>query len=132
MSIYKNGSLYATKGGGGAGGINYSTEEQDTGLTWIDGKKIYQKTFAYEGNQTTNEHVIDNFYIDTLVDVKGVWTRYVSATDFMQYSIPGFETTQIFAFARKNIDNRIMWRTYIQAGTPKDVYLTIIYTKTEE
>ena len=30
----------------GGGGISYSTEEQDTGLTWIDGKKIYQKTFS--------------------------------------------------------------------------------------
>lgn len=26
------------------GGIDYSLEEQDTGLKWIDGKKIYQKT----------------------------------------------------------------------------------------
>lgn len=28
-----------------SGGVSYSTTEQDTGLTWIDGKKIYQKTF---------------------------------------------------------------------------------------
>lgn len=28
-----------------SGVVNYSKEEQDTGLTWIDGKKIYQKTF---------------------------------------------------------------------------------------
>lgn len=25
---------------------NFSTSEQDTGMTWIDGKKIYQKTIA--------------------------------------------------------------------------------------
>ena len=35
-----NGSLYAPN----TSGINYSTDEQDTGLTWIDGKKIYQKS----------------------------------------------------------------------------------------
>lgn len=29
-----------------AGGINYSTEEQDTGLKWIDGKEIYQITLT--------------------------------------------------------------------------------------
>lgn len=29
---------------GGGGGIDYSPEEQDTGLKWIDGRKIYQKT----------------------------------------------------------------------------------------
>lgn len=27
-----------------AGGIDYSTEEQDTGLKWIDGKALYQIT----------------------------------------------------------------------------------------
>lgn len=28
------------------GGVNYSTTEQDTGLKWIDGKPIYQRTFV--------------------------------------------------------------------------------------
>jgi len=28
------------------GGIDYSTEEQDTGLKWIDGRTIYQKTIT--------------------------------------------------------------------------------------
>ena len=28
------------------GGVNYSTTEQDTGITWIDGRPIYQKTFT--------------------------------------------------------------------------------------
>ena len=29
----------------GGGGIDYSTEEQDTGIKWLDGRKIYQKTY---------------------------------------------------------------------------------------
>lgn len=38
-------------GGSGGGGINYSTEEQDTGLLWIDGRHIYQKTYVFnDGN----------------------------------------------------------------------------------
>lgn len=37
----------AEGGSGGGGGVSYSTEEQDTGLTWIDGKKIYQKTVEF-------------------------------------------------------------------------------------
>ena len=39
-------------GGSGGGGINYSTEEQDTGLLWVDGRKIYQKTYSQVLNQT--------------------------------------------------------------------------------
>lgn len=35
-------------GSGGGGGVNYSTEEQDTGLKWIDGGSIYQTTYALE------------------------------------------------------------------------------------
>lgn len=41
--------LKGAKGDTGATGVgckNYSTSEQDTGLTWINGKKIYQKTLA--------------------------------------------------------------------------------------
>lgn len=39
-----------TEGGGDtpAGGISYSTEEQDTGIKWLDGRTVYQKTFTYE------------------------------------------------------------------------------------
>lgn len=28
------------------GGINYSTEEQDTGLLWIDGRNVFQRTYT--------------------------------------------------------------------------------------
>lgn len=33
-------------GDSSGGRISYTTEEQNTGTTWIDGKPIYQKTFA--------------------------------------------------------------------------------------
>lgn len=35
------------------GGIDYTTEEQDTGLKWIDGSTIYQKTFDKRDAQLT-------------------------------------------------------------------------------
>jgi len=43
-----------TGGGGGSspgtGGIDYSTTEQDTGLKWVDGSAVYQKTIAVSAN----------------------------------------------------------------------------------
>lgn len=50
-----NGTIYAVTndpndsagGGGGGGGLNYSYTEQDTGLTWVDGSHIYQKTVNF-------------------------------------------------------------------------------------
>lgn len=38
--------LASNIGGGSGSGVNYSTTEQDTGLKWIDGKPIYQKTYS--------------------------------------------------------------------------------------
>lgn len=50
-----NGTIYmvtddpsdSASGGGGGGGLNYSYTEQDTGLTWVDGSHIYQKTVNF-------------------------------------------------------------------------------------
>lgn len=39
-----NGTWDTPSSGGGGGGIDYSTTEQNTGLKWIDGKDIYQIT----------------------------------------------------------------------------------------
>lgn len=38
----------AYEGGGSGGGIDYSETEQDTGLKWIDGSKLYQKTYVID------------------------------------------------------------------------------------
>lgn len=40
---YQNGKLRTNAGGGGSG-HNYSTDEQDTGDVWVDGKPIYEIT----------------------------------------------------------------------------------------
>ena len=67
-----NGTVYYVNDGGTSGnvssnGINYSTEEQNTGLTWIDGKKIYQKSFNISNIMLINSEyvIIDN--VDTLI-----------------------------------------------------------------
>lgn len=38
------------------GGINYTTEEQDTGLKWIDGRTIYQKTITKSFSTTNSSY----------------------------------------------------------------------------
>ncbi len=79
-------------GGSGGGGINYSTEEQDTGLLWIDGRHIYQKTYSevlnqsmsngstwYAMNDLNGKEIIGNetfyksgsFVISGIIDIQG-------------------------------------------------------------
>lgn len=63
----------------GGGGIDYSTSEQNTGLKWIDGKDIYQKTVTASSTVAVNNYSwanvsnsIDNpiSNIDYLINVK--------------------------------------------------------------
>lgn len=55
--------LENAEGGSGAGGIDYSTDEQDTGLKWIDGKNIYQKTIILRENN------VDKFTYNTTTSI---------------------------------------------------------------
>ena len=57
------GKYYVETDGGdtpGGGDISYSTEEQDTGLKWIDGKNIFQKTIVYNGTMSTSIQISHN------------------------------------------------------------------------
>lgn len=49
--------------------INYSTIEQDTGLKWVDGKHIYQRSIYLNGavNLTTSATTISTTYFDVSV-----------------------------------------------------------------
>lgn len=55
------------------GGVDYSLTEQDTGLKWIDGKAIYQKTISFTvagGGYVSNPTGITG--IDTLIKHEGI------------------------------------------------------------
>ena len=38
------------------GGVDYSTQEQDTGLKWIDGRTVYQRTFDKTSTALSDRH----------------------------------------------------------------------------
>ena len=51
--------------------VCYSTKEQIIG-TWIDGKPIYQCTYAVEGTFTSQLNVVNNAtYLDTIISMNG-------------------------------------------------------------
>jgi len=41
---------YGESGGGGSGGVNWTTSEQDTGKTFTAGEIVYQKTILHTSN----------------------------------------------------------------------------------
>lgn len=78
-----NGTIYMvtddpsdSSSGGGGGGISYSTTEQNTGLKWVDGKDIYQRTFIPNITLTQSwEPIIDMTGIDWITDIEYNITR---------------------------------------------------------
>lgn len=118
----------------GAGGVDYSTDEQDTGRKWIDGTTIvYQKTIAitqWPNNGTANlAHGIVNLGVvihasGTFKASDGVrilfgesWTTTVTDNTIGI----GFDQTNIMM---KSISN------WAGAGPPTEAYVTVLYTKT--
>ena len=64
---------YYFKDGGGYKQMDYSLTEQDTGITWIDGKKVYQK--SYTGTiGSAGPNAIDADFPHTIIGVDA-WFR---------------------------------------------------------
>lgn len=111
--------------------VSYSTDEQDTGKTWVDGRPLYQKTINFGAlpNNTTKAvaHGISN--LDRIVVMFG--TAYNTDTGF---TLPLEDTDGaigitgvIRLFAD---DTNISIVTYRDQSMYDSTYVTIQYTKT--
>lgn len=87
-------------GGSGGGGVDYSTAEQDTGLKWLDGRTIYQKTYAFtNGNFGMDFTFTDSALINCSI-IRG-WNYFqnndngYSYTDTAIQYISWFNTGQV-------------------------------------
>ena len=106
-------------------GGNYSTSEQDTGFTWIDGKHIYKKTYTQEvGSGNSRSIDISSLNIDTFLPCEAIgywnggainWPYYVSDSDNGRIYRSAGDLN--FNYAFPNYDGRT-------------VTVTIYYTKT--
>ena len=114
---------------GGSGGIDYSTTEQDTGLKWINGETIYQKTVYYAGGvygHISFDHNISNF--DKLISVEGF--AYDTYTGAGYIALPKMDPNGY------NVGVCGVTSTQVQYSVPSvysarivDVYVTLRYTK---
>ncbi len=118
------GKYYVETEGGGdtpAGGINYSTEEQDTGLKWVDGSEIYQTTYELENITSSTNAFSLGITIGNIPDFSTLIDGFVIGHDSSDQCSIGINLI-------------------IESGTLKCVapyngwsmdYLTIRYTKSE-
>lgn len=67
--------------------ISYTTSEQDTGLTWIDGKAIFQKTIVFGAlpNNTNKDVDHDITTIEECIFIEGYAQNAEAATPELQW-----------------------------------------------
>lgn len=116
--------LEDAEGGSSAGGVNYSTNEQNTGIKWTDGKDIYCKTF-------TNVSCPMNSYTtsldlgveaDTVVKIEGNNQAIVNPTTEIVFNA-------YYAKVNKVSGSNTILNPTNQLASLTNVTLTIYYTK---
>lgn len=122
------GNVIQPNGDVSGGGINYSTTEQDTGLTWIDGKKIYQKTVDFGALPNNDTKYVECLPNNTrIVDIKAIAT-YTSNNEHTARLLPFYDVSNnrcvtIYFYTR--------W-FYIATNYDASIYnayVTLYYTK---
>ena len=116
-----------TGGGGGGSAINYSTSEVNTGVKWIDGKYIYQKTI--QGTlvaDSTSTIVLTDASIDTMISGEGLaWAD----SPRNNYMISSSQSSSRFIGISQLYDNiKLHYPTYI-SNNYNNYTVTIRYTK---
>ena len=105
-----------TSGGGGASGINYSTDEQDTGLKWIDEKPIYQKTVT----TLSVEIAQANTFVSTGISATGIDSLIdaimIDVNDQIMCGMVGFVSSKAYvgvtsAMADRTLKTITIWYT---------------------
>lgn len=125
-----NNTIYSIPSGGS--GIDYSTLEQDTGMKWVDGKEIYQKTYyiasvSTGGNFYNLSNSQDN--VDSFVSYEWMATRsdgkHIMNNSFMPDWIGGSTGISEWDYDINHIRVKISAEYY----SLSDVYITVRYTK---
>lgn len=98
------------------GGIDYSTSEQDTGIKWIDGKNIYQKTYSFENVVIVVANQYSNIVTDASLNASTIIKGFSSASD-----LATFTPTSI------TYVSDVLQAYYTSAWSIK--YFTVYYTK---
>lgn len=109
-------------GGGGGGGSHFpdfSTDEFDTGVKWIDGKSIYCRVVSGVSTGSSNFNInVTDWDIDNIVDFFG----FVVHQDIYRYDANKYTYTK-----STNQQLSIYWSTSASSNDP--CYVAIYYTK---
>lgn len=108
---------------------SYSTEEVNTGKTWIDGKPIYRKVFYSDTNWPNNTTIGTIANIENLCTISSYSWNYNNSRMYRDYS----DGTNVNC-ASVNLSNGsvVVDRLGAFAGSTHHSYVVIEYTKTTD
>lgn len=113
------------------GGVNYSLSEQNTGLTWVDGRPIYQKTY-YKPQLPYGVSILDSNFTTSLYDeywIIDTYWKYEYNGEHIVGSMFGGTGGHIYT----ELDEINGLQVVNYAGVDAtDVYITIRYCKIED
>lgn len=113
------------------GVLNYSTTEQDTGLLWVDGKHVYQKTIdCGNGPNNTSKNVAHGIAnLDRIIEWNVVGKHVtISGTNYFIPFGPSRSSTNDWALEIYTDTTNITLKTYNNWDNTS-IYITILYTK---
>lgn len=122
--------------GSGAGGIDYSETEQDTGLKWIDGNELYCITKKISGSASGNWQEENISSITDIADILFLKECFVdipsmSGVGHIVWPISQYNSSSISAGYEIQIDNdKFVYK--VQGLAAFDLYATFYYTKASE
>ena len=127
--------IIANNGLNAIGATSYSTDETATGGTWIDGKKLYQKTsqFTISTNNSTDYNMtIAN--VDQVIKIDGFYRLKNSG---VIRPLNWFYNDNQYTYTHYNVDtnnNRLVvtFRAVYSSDANGTLYITATYTKTTD
>lgn len=128
-TTYSSSKIEQLISGIGGGGVDYSASEQDTGLKWIDGRPIYQRTFSDRltiatGWNSLNYSIFGGNYGFKVL--KSEISFQIINNNNPQYS---HEYNGIFGLETFYDESSPRLYSPIAINTTGDLYVTLYYTK---
>lgn len=131
-NVVEKNNMHAVTSNAVAKSLSYSTTEQKTGGTWIDGKPIYRKVFTGSVTGATTTINSDVANIDNMINLTGYFVTSDSDRFFPLNYCADPTTNRGACNFIKNLNQFLV---YIGSGYPSggsSIYIIAEYTKTTD
>lgn len=103
-------------------GVDYSTQEQDTGLKWIDGKKIYRTVLQFNNLYNDMHITIPQHAYTQIIKLQGIANYYVNGDIVASVNVPYFHNTSNYIRVYFQYDNDEYYLLVETTSTQSEYY----------